>query len=220
MRYLQSVEFRDDYEGVLVFGTLIERDDAELAELIVEKNHLVLSAIESPLFPDFYKYEANCEDGVLAVLTKALANGKYEDFFNEIDDGYLSAECNLGEEEAHSIASWMSGKNILCVIGKDVQKDKLTNWFKLLTKLATVSFLQVGSEQSCGQNDFEFPEIPEELQSLDGTITYTCRALDLAQSVELIGSAQFSVAAKIKDGDKVVIKNSDSHRCEYTKSYS
>ena len=127
MKYLQSVEFRDDYEGILVFGTLIERDNAELAEMILEKNHIVLSAIESPLFSDFYKYEANCEDGVLAVLAKALSNGRFEDFFNEIDDGYLSAECNLGEEEASLIASWMSGKNILCVIGRDVQKERLTD---------------------------------------------------------------------------------------------
>ena len=58
------------------------------------------------------------------------------------------------------------------------------------------------------------PEEPEELESFDGTILYRCnpgaqfspftaRTRQLEQEAELRGSAQFAMAAKLSDGDRV-----------------
>ena len=51
------------------------------------------------------------------------------------------------------------------------------------------------------------PEIPEELESFDGTIVYACPQESDKEEATLIGSQQFSVAAKIKEGQGVEIES-------------
>jgi NADH-quinone oxidoreductase subunit G len=74
----------------------------------------------------FVKYEVGSEEGTLAILAKALceASDLAEDvkaFFEDIDDGYISAESNVGEEEIDMIVSrTKKKKNFSFIAGQDL----------------------------------------------------------------------------------------------------
>lgn len=74
----------------------------------------------------FVKYEAGSEEGVMAMLAKTLLadadlSDEIREFFNELDEGYLCAESNIGDEEFIRIEkSLRRMKRKILVIGSDV----------------------------------------------------------------------------------------------------
>ncbi|MBE0495415.1 MAG: hypothetical protein IBX45_03275 [Campylobacterales bacterium] len=204
-----------DVDTVLLFGAFIGRDDAHLLGEVLgsELPFVALSTMEDPRLGAFYKYEAGTEEGVLGILTKALYQGtdpSLEVFFDALDEGYLSAECNVGEEEALEVATALQGRRVMCVLGADLEHHfhapLLAQWLKLLSHVATVSFVMAGHEATKVQTlPLELPQPPEVLESFDGTIAYACPALTKEEESQLLGSRQFGIAAKVKHGDTVEI---------------
>ena len=204
-------------DKVLLFGTLIGRDDAFLLDRVMDSGlpFVALSALEDSRLGRFYKYEAGTEEGVLGILTKALYQGSdasLERFFEELDEGYLSAECNLGEEEALELAQTLQGKRVVCVLGADLEHHfhapALAQWLKLLSHVARISYVMAGHNATLAQPlPLELPQAPDVLESFDGTVTYACPALNSEEASQLLGSRQFGVAAKVKNGDRVEIHN-------------
>ncbi|MDD2780783.1 2Fe-2S iron-sulfur cluster-binding protein [Sulfuricurvum sp.] len=78
----------------------------------------------------FVKYEVGTEEGVVAMLAKTLLAGadlsdEVAAFFEALDEGYLCAECNVGDEEFARIAkSFGRAKSKTLVIGSDVLNHK------------------------------------------------------------------------------------------------
>ncbi|MCF6206565.1 MAG: hypothetical protein L3J47_06715 [Sulfurovum sp.] len=74
----------------------------------------------------FIKYEVGSEAGVTALLLYALLNVKECDAdtrksIEALDIGYLSAECNVGEEELEAVVEGLdANKNITLIIGEDI----------------------------------------------------------------------------------------------------
>ncbi|MFY9143546.1 2Fe-2S iron-sulfur cluster-binding protein [Sulfuricurvum sp.] len=78
----------------------------------------------------FAKYEVGTEEGVVAMLAKTLLQGAdlsddTRSYFEELDEGYLCAESNVGDEEYARIAKTFARlKRKTLVIGSDVLNHK------------------------------------------------------------------------------------------------
>jgi NADH-quinone oxidoreductase subunit G len=76
------------------------------------------------------KYEAGSEEGVMAMLAKTLLAGydmsdETKAFLDSLDEGYLCAESNVGDEEFSKISkSLLRAKRKTLVIGTDVLSHK------------------------------------------------------------------------------------------------
>ena len=74
----------------------------------------------------YVKYEAGSEESVLAMLAQMLLQNKALDketqkFFDSIDEGYISAESNVGEEEIEMMQKRMRMKsNFSLIVGSDL----------------------------------------------------------------------------------------------------
>jgi NADH-quinone oxidoreductase subunit G len=74
----------------------------------------------------YVKYEAGSEESVLAMVTQALLEDKklpkeINNFFDSIDEGYISAESNVGEEEIEMMQKRMRKKSSFSfIVGSDL----------------------------------------------------------------------------------------------------
>lgn len=88
--------------------------------------HPLEDALMQNTVTQFVKYEAGSEEGVMAMLAKTLLadadlSDEFRAFFNELDEGYLCAESNVGDEEFARIEkSLRRAKRKILVIGSDV----------------------------------------------------------------------------------------------------
>ena len=87
------------------------------------------------------RYEVGSEEGVLAILTKSLLEDsdidvELKEYFDELDEGYISAETNVGEEEIESIAKLAKSlhKKTL-ILGEDLYTHKRAKNIALLAGL-------------------------------------------------------------------------------------
>ncbi len=87
------------------------------------------------------RYEVGSEEGVLAILAKGLLENsqidkELKEYFEELDEGYISAECNVGEEEIERIVnlSKIDGKKTL-ILGEDLYTHKRAKNIALLAGL-------------------------------------------------------------------------------------
>ena len=87
------------------------------------------------------RYEVGSEEGVLAILAKGLLedsklDGELKEYLDELDEGYISAECNVGEEEIERIVnlSKIDGKKTL-ILGEDLYTHKRAKNIALLAGL-------------------------------------------------------------------------------------
>jgi len=75
-------------------------------------------------YTQFVKYEVGSEESVIALMAKYLITNptkQMEEFFDDLDIGYLSAETNVGEEELESmVKKLIRRKNKTLVVGTDL----------------------------------------------------------------------------------------------------
>jgi NADH-quinone oxidoreductase subunit G len=69
----------------------------------------------------FVKYEAGSEESVLALLAASLLGENKGEVLSNLDEGYISAESNVGEEEIEAIVKRMKRKKSLSfIVGSDL----------------------------------------------------------------------------------------------------
>ena len=218
-----------DLDFVLVMGIMPSKDEALLNALKKCKNIVYLSVVEDADITNMVKiqsrYEAGSEEGVLAILAKELffnqeisKEAKY--FFENLDDGYISAECNVGEEELEEInALYKNSKNPTLVLGYDFYNHHRG---KNIAKIIDL-FVQYGNFKIYMQEmdtkiktidkNYTLENVPE-LDSFDGSVVYAYPTQNQDEQELLIGSPQFKMAAKIEDKDDVYVitENSEYQR--------
>lgn len=108
----------------------------------------------------FVKYEVGTEEGVMALLLQTLLEGKDVDaktqsFIADLDEGYLSAESNVGEEELSAIIkSGARSKKATLIVGEDLYAHpKAANIAKMVGLIQKYS-------------DFKLLLVPKEVNSL------------------------------------------------------
>jgi len=212
---------RKGFDLIMCVGTLPSRHDRELLEnLRANDSKLVYlftmedqALVEKSTF--FSRYEVGSEEGVFALLAKSfLADVKLPEdissYFEELDEGYISAESNLGEEEIEEIeALYAEATNVLLVLGDDLMRHSrashIANLAGLIAKYGTAKLLVVCSTPETiveAKNETVLEEIAD-LKSFDGVVVYQCPTISKDEENFLIGSAQFQMAAKVQNNDKI-----------------
>lgn len=209
------------FDLILCVGTLPSCHDKTLLESLTTSGAKVVylftmedqALVEKSTF--FSRYEVGAEEGVLALLAKSfLLHVKLPEevnhYFEAIDDGYISAESNLGEEEIEEIeALYEASKNVVFVLGDDVIRHpraaNIAHLAGLIAKYGKAKLLVVGAkpEESVQTDKPCVLEEIEDLKSFDGVVVYQCPAQSKEEENLVIGSAQFQMAAKVQNGDKI-----------------
>ncbi|MFV0481448.1 MAG: hypothetical protein ACK5LP_05650 [Campylobacteraceae bacterium] len=211
----------DSNSSIIFLGTLFSFDNEELVERVLKskEDFIYCSPMEDSALQEkaksYIKYEVTSEAGVLALLSKELLKDEEKteetkEFLDELDDGYLSAESNVGEEEICEIVEFIkSSKKCTLVLGADLYNHPdLKSIAEVISILVTVRNLRVSIiddiEHEAKKIDIK-PEDIEELKSFDGLVVYfvTCKNTNKAE--KLFGPKQFLQAAKIKDKEVVDI---------------
>lgn len=169
-------------------------------------------------FSQYIKYEVGSEEGICALLLYYFANNaskNIQDFIDDLDIGYLSAETSVGEEELEEVLEKSKeANNTYVVFNSDLLgHKKADNIIKMLGALNAYSTLKLVIENGCSGdiekiNTYANEDIEEieELDSFDGLVIYKT---DSIEKNTLLGGNSFSRIGKINDGDTVCIKFDD-----------
>ncbi len=130
-----SLDMVADADGIIVVGSRIVTDNPAVRYHITmaSKRHNARIVYMHPIedirmknvVTQFVKYEVGTEEGVLSMLARTLLEGKadnknVESFLRDLDEGYLSAESNVGEEELEAIKNSLKRcRRIALVVGED-----------------------------------------------------------------------------------------------------
>jgi NADH-quinone oxidoreductase subunit G len=134
--YSASLKTLKNADGIVMIGSMIATDNPGVRyAMTTAARHngakiIYAHPVEDPLLQNtitqFLKYEVGTEEGVMALLAKYLLqnaplNESEKNYFDALDDGYLSAESNIGEDElALTVRSLMRSKHKVLVIGSDL----------------------------------------------------------------------------------------------------
>jgi len=199
---------------IIVLGTMLSKDDKELLSSLNTSKITLMSVMEDTPIMDkiqsFSGYEAGSEEGVIAILTKELLSDKelpkdIKDYFDNLDEGYISAETNIGEEELEELhVRVTNASSPLMILGKDVfLNPRISNINVFINLLSKYSDIELLSLVDIEKNEELVPQDIEELDSFDGTVVFNYKS-DEDKNI-LSGSKQFSVAAKVQDGENIEI---------------
>jgi len=127
-------------DGIIVLGGRISTDNPAVRyAMTTAARHrgakvVYMHPLEDELLQNvvtqFVKYEVGTEEGVVAMLASTLLEGadiseQNREYFKELDEGYLCAESNVGNEEFERIAKSMKrAKRKTLIIGSDVLTHK------------------------------------------------------------------------------------------------
>lgn len=201
------------HDLAIIIGAIPSYEDEVLLKMVNNSNVALISIMEDCFLMDkvdfFSRYEAGSEEGVIAILAKELLKDKQlpqniKSFFENLDEGYISAETNIGEEEIEELHIMIKKSSLpLIFLGRDIFLNKrVQNIKRIISLLKKYS----GIEILCFEDVFDSEETLEdieELDSFDGTVVFNYKS-DKNTDI-LSGSSQFAVAAKIKDGQNIVI---------------
>lgn len=211
------------FDLIMCVGTLPSRHDTTLLEDLSTSEAKIVylftmedsALVEKSAF--FSRYEVGAEEGVLALLAKSFLlhvtlPEAIKNYFEELDEGYISAESNLGEEEIEEIeALYQATNRVLIVLGDDLichpQAASIAHLAGLIAKFGKAKLLVVGStpEMIVSSQNESVLDAVENLKSFDGVVVYQCPVTQADEEQLLIGSAQFQMAAKVQNNDKITV---------------
>ena len=199
----------------LSLASLLCEQNPQLAELIKQNEFLYISCFEDKILgaENLVRCEIGSASYVLALLCKYLLDAaKFDEqtceYFDELDEGYLSGECNVGEEEFEQIAEFLSGCENIVIDSSFLAHADAKNIFEFLQMLGK-NVVLADAEQGEFKTDGELMPLKEP-ESFDGSVVFfmdEAGGSNLSdETKELIGSASFAAAAKVKDGDIVSVQ--------------
>lgn len=211
------------FDLIVCIGTLPSRHDKTLLESLrtSEAKLVYLFTMEDQALVEkstfFSRYEVGSEEGVLALLAKSFLlhvnlPETIQNYFEALDEGYVSAESNLGEEEIEEIeALYEKAGKVLLVLGDDLARHpRAANIAHLAGLIATygkAKLFVVGTtpEMIVASEHERVLEEVADLKSFDGVVLYQCPTVRSEEEHVLMGSAQFQMAAKVQNNDKIAI---------------
>jgi NADH-quinone oxidoreductase subunit G len=121
-------------DAVIMIGTRISRDNpvvkysANIATKKQRADFIYMHPIDDVAlqnkYNQFVKYEVGSEEGVMALLASYLIKqipSELEEYFDNLDIGYLSGECSVGEEEFDLIVKKLKRRRYkTLVLGEDL----------------------------------------------------------------------------------------------------
>ncbi len=131
-------------DGIIMIGSRITTDNPAVRYAMTSASrhngarisymHPMEDALMKNTATQFVKYEVGTEEGVMALVAKSLLEGKELDdnakaFFGALDEGYLEAESNVGDDEMATLRkSLVRTKRRTLILGADlIAHDKAEN---------------------------------------------------------------------------------------------
>ena len=195
-------------DAVIIIGSMISTDNpvVRYAMTTAAKHngakivyaHPVEDALMQNTITQFLKYEVGTEEGVVALLAKYLLrdadlSDEEKKYFEALDDGYLSAESNIGEDELELMMKSLSRtKNRVLIIGNDIMAHKEA---KNIAKLAAMIEKY---------SDFSILVVPRDVNTLG--VSLTCELDEDDNSADVVGYNAVGnfVISSLKDADLAV----------------
>lgn len=217
---IKEIISKSDY--IVTFGTFLASDNVEIQEAIIEAiakksaEFIYMHPIDNidlkVYYSQFIKYEVGSEEGIATLLLDTFvkkSDKKIENYIDDLDIGYISAESSAGEEEFEEILSRAENKkNKVLIIGRDIfSHERVENIISLLSIIKKSSDIKIISldpnyqkllDEACNENI----ENIEDLHSYNGTVIYRIYG---DNNEYLIGSESFARIAKIKDQDSIYL---------------
>jgi len=192
----------------------------------VSIGYLPLKSIEADVYmhpirvegKECIAYEPMAEEAVIALVTKHFCNGKVpeviQNYFDEMDDGYLFSESNFDEFDLEKIENMDT-----LIVGKDIllhpRLNNIKKFLEILSYFGGIKIEGIRLEGIFEPSDPELAEIVEtekevlpdevdELESFDGSVVYECDDPKVVKQQELLCSQQFVIANKIKTNEVYV----------------
>ena len=186
------------YENALCFFDMISLKNENLSKKFQGENINISCLNDKNFNAKFYKCEIASLSFVLALICKMSKDEK----FQELDEGYLSAECCFGEEEAKEVLEFLQKAEFLFVdesinFHKDSQNIKY--FLNFLSKKFKLKILNENEEELHFENA-EFSEL-KELDNYDGLVLFKTKLKDK----NLHCSKQFLQLSKCQNKSKVKI---------------
>ncbi len=220
---LTSIKKIQKDDMVLVLGVPLFFDELLQEQLVKnEVKTIYLNPIDYKSqkinFAQYIKYEVGSEEGISALLLSYFAKDvsqNIQEYIEDLDIGYLSAETSIGEEEFEDIVEQSNdANNTYLILSDDFLNHKNSdNIIKLLGALNKFSKLNLvidgkNSEKIELINKYSNEKLEEieELDSFNGLVI--CKNHSIPKH-QLIGGISFSKVAKIEDGDEIVINFKD-----------
>jgi NADH-quinone oxidoreductase subunit F len=210
----------DRQSKLLCIGTHFAKDNEALAhELCAWKEELIYISAQEDLnlkTTSYIKCEAGSEAGVLALIAKSLLKdieipSDVKNYLEELDEGYLSAESNVGEEEIEKVRELLTADSSSLLLGCDLHEhpdaDLIAGLIALISRFKPLKVSVLGEIELKAKPKTALPPQINTLKSFDGTIIYFYDGDE--SNPKLYGSSQFAIAAKLKDGDEVFIETSN-----------
>ena len=202
----------------LSLASLLCEQNPQLAKQIKQNEFLYISYFEDKILgtENLVRCEIGSASYVLALLCKySLDAAKFDEqtreYFEGLDEGYLSGECNVGEEEFEQIAEFLNGCENIVIDSSFSAHADAKNIFEFLQMLGKNVVLADG-KQGEFKTDGELSPLKEP-ESFDGSVVFFMDKADgsnlSGEPKELIGSASFAAAAKVKDGDIASVQTKD-----------
>ncbi|AQW82270.1 NADH dehydrogenase [Campylobacter pinnipediorum] len=188
----------------LSLANLLSLSNLKLANELKECEFKYISCLNDEILGS--KNLIKCEIGsisyVLALLCKYTLDIKNE-YFDGLDEGYLSGECSVGEEEFDELKDWMKDvKNIIIDSSFFTHPDSKM-LFEFLN-LFDIDIVLADGEASEIKIDKKFTEL-KELDGYDGSVIYQY----ISQDSFVKGGTSFAIASKVKDKDNIFLKAED-----------
>lgn len=199
----------------LSLASLLCEQNPQLAGLVKQNEFLYISCFEDKILgiQNLVRCEIGSASYVLALLCKySLDAAKFDEqtreYFEGLDEGYLSGECNVGEEEFEQIAEFLNNCENIVIDSSFLAHADAKNIFEFLQMLGKNVVLS-DAEQGEFKTDGKLTPLKEP-ESFDGSVVFFMDEVggsNLSDEMkELIGSASFAAAAKVKDGDIVSVQ--------------
>lgn len=183
---------------ILSLASMLSIQSPNLSDKFKNDDILVISPLKDTLLnAEFIKCEIGSVSYALALICQNLLN---DEFFDELDTGYLSGESNIGEEEISSICEFI--KDIkFCIVSDEIFAKNPSQTKEMLNLLSTkfgFDLLNLNGEKiTLSGKLYEL----DELDSFDGAVVFTHSKFD-----EFRGGKFFAMASKLRDGSEVVLK--------------
>lgn len=184
---------------ILSLVSILSLQAPKLVSEFANDELMVISPLEDVnLNAKFIKCEIDSLSYVLALICKDSVGGE---FFDTLDDGLLSGESNVDNEEIEEICGFLTDCR-KCVVAPEnlsgVNSQQIKAMLNLLSKNFDFDLVNLNGEKiSLEGNLSGF----DELENFDGAVIFTHD-----KNSEFKGGNYFAAAAKLKDGAELEIK--------------
>lgn len=220
---MNNLEILKNSDYIISFGTLLSNANEEVKAAIKEAKEkngaklVYMHAVDSLALKDFYtqfiKYEAGSEEGVSSLLLDAFvkeSTPEIQDYIDDLDIGYISAESSAGEEEFEEVyENFQDKKNPVLYVGEDIfTHERVENIVNMLAIIGKYTDLTVIGSEELKTTSEDLEEV-EELLPFNGSVIYSFVDQSGDDST-VYGSNSFARVAKITDNTNIKIRYQDS----------